>query len=134
MKLLRMLLVDLIVATAAGAPRGPGREHCVAALLWLGLGLAMPIFLVLRAVLHLITMAHPVARQPDVDFALVALCGGLIVATELVRAWRAPIEARWASVERLPPQARRQWRLRVLAGGVAASLVALALFLTLLQR
>jgi hypothetical protein len=134
MKLLQTLLVDLVVATAAPPPRAPGRDHHVAAQVWLGLVLAQPIFLALRALLHLITLAHPVARQPDVDFALVALCGGIIVATELVRSWRAPIEARRARLERLPPQARRQWRVRVLAGGVAASLVVLALFGALLQR
>jgi hypothetical protein len=135
MTLPQRLLVDLIAAIAAQpAPRKPGIHAYVPAILALGLVLGLPLFLALVAVLRLLSWAHPVVKLPYLDFGLMAACGGMIVMDELVRRWRAPIEARLAVYDALEPRARSALRVRTLAAGLAAAAALLALCVAVLAR
>jgi hypothetical protein len=130
----KRLLVELIAALAAQAPpRKPGIHAYVPAIMVLGPVLGLPIFLLLVAVLTLITFTHPGRQLPLIDFALMAGCSGIVVVDEMVRRWRAPIEARLAAYDALDAAARGSLRARILATGAAAAALMLALFVFLMR-
>ena len=128
MTLLKRLLIQVIAAIAAqGPPRKPGIEAFIPAMIILGPVLGMPVFATLLAVVRLATRAHPLLREPLLPLAVDSTCAGFIIAAELVRIWRLPIETQLAIYDTLEPEARLRLRARYLTGALATSVLVLDL-------
>jgi len=131
---IKRLLIQVIAAIAAhGAPRKPGITAFVPAMIILGPVLGMPVFATLLALVRLATRAHPLLREPLLPLAVDSTCAGFIIAAELVRVWRLPIETQLAIYETLEPQARLRLRARYLASALAVSVLVLDLLLLMVR-
>jgi hypothetical protein len=131
----KQLLVNLVAALAAReAPRRSGIEAFIPAMLLLAPVLGIPVFAILLTILRVATLDHPLVRQPYLPLGLDSLVAGLIIAAQMVQAWRGAIEARMADYDRLPPELRSALRLRSLVAVLATSIVGLVALLLVLRN
>jgi hypothetical protein len=135
MTLLKRLLIQVIAAIAAhSAPRKAGIGAFIPAMLILGPVLGMPVFAVLLAVVRLITRMHPPLHESVLPLGLDSICAGFVIAAELVRIWRLPIETQLAIYDTLEPEARLRLRARYLTAALASCVLALDLLLLMVRN
>jgi hypothetical protein len=135
MTLLRRLLIQVIAAIAAQEPpRKSGIDAYVPAMIILGPIFGMPVFALLLGVVRLATQAHPLLREPLLPLGVDSTCAGFIIAAELVRMWRVPIEVQLAMYDTLERHARLKLRARYLTGALASSVLVLDLLLLMVRE
>lgn len=104
-------LVRTIAALGAGAaPRRPGMDAFVPALLLLAPVLALPVFTLLLWIVRTATADQPGRREPLLPLAVDSVVVGLFIASSMVSRWRAAIDAQLEAHDRLDPGARLAWR------------------------
>jgi hypothetical protein len=135
MTLLKRLLIQVIAAIAAqSAPRKPGIGAFIPAMLILGPALGMPVFALLLATVRFITRTHPSLHQSLLPLALDSVCAGFVIAAELVRIWRLPIETQLAIYDTLQPEARLRLRARYLTAALVTCVLALDLLVLMVRN
>ena len=132
---LRRGLVRALAAFGAGAaPRRPGIDDFIPAMLALAPVLAMPVFVLLLWIVRTATAGQPGRREPILTLAIDSLVVGAFIASGLVTRWRPAIDAQLERYDQLAPGSRIAWRLRTFAALTIATAALAALTVAYARR